>query len=113
MTGDALDVLGCGQDLMREYTQRVCGVAPEQVVGTAAVIAWARKSGRPTGSWAGSPSVGFDTVESIVMPPQAQKLAKNGASCNGALDAHGHSRTIMHCAGTKVIPSARRHCGAG
>ncbi|MBX3598623.1 MAG: catalase [Rhizobiaceae bacterium] len=55
------------------------------------------------GQLAGSPSVLFDAVASILMPDQAEKLTKDGAAVQWFMDAFGHCKTIAHCNGTKVI----------
>jgi catalase len=55
------------------------------------------------GQLAGSPSVVFDAVASILMPPQAEKLARDGAAVQWFMDAYAHCKTIAHCEGTKVI----------
>ncbi|KHS45039.1 catalase [Novosphingobium subterraneum] len=51
----------------------------------------------------GSPSVLFDAVASVLMPAEAEKLAKQGAAVQWFMDAFGHCKTIAHCNGTKVI----------
>lgn len=51
----------------------------------------------------GSPSVMFDAVASVLMPAEAEKLAKQGAAVQWFMDAYGHCKTIAHCNGTKVI----------
>ncbi|NHN88669.1 catalase [Acetobacter conturbans] len=55
------------------------------------------------GLLAGSPSVLFDAVISILMPEQAEKLAKNAAALEWFMDAYAHCKTIAHCKGTQVI----------
>ncbi|WP_137178793.1 catalase [Roseomonas sp. AR75] len=55
------------------------------------------------GQLAGSPSVLFDAVASILMPDQAAKLAKDGAAIQWFMDAYAHCKTIAHCRGTQVI----------
>ena len=55
------------------------------------------------GQLAGSPSVLFDAVASILMPAQAEKLAKNGAAVQWFMDAYGHCKTIAHCKGTRIL----------
>ena len=55
------------------------------------------------GQLAGSPSVLFDAVASILMPDQAELLAKDGAAVQWFMDAYGHCKTIGHCPGTQVI----------
>jgi catalase len=60
------------------------------------------------GQLAGSPSVLFDAVVSILMPPNAERLAKDGAAKQWFSDAYGHCKTIGHCKGTQVILDA---CG--
>jgi catalase len=55
------------------------------------------------GQLAGSPSVLFDAVASILMPDQAERLAKDGAAVQWFMDAFGHCKTIAHCEGTKVL----------
>ncbi|MET0588727.1 MAG: catalase [Novosphingobium sp.] len=55
------------------------------------------------GQLAGSPSVLFDAIASILMPDQAAKLANDGAAVQWFMDAYGHCKTIGHCPGTQVI----------
>jgi len=55
------------------------------------------------GQLAGSPSVLFDAVASVLMPDQAEKLSKDGAAVQWFMDAFGHCKTIAHCKGTKVL----------
>ncbi|TCM14392.1 catalase [Novosphingobium sp. PhB165] len=55
------------------------------------------------GQLAGSPSVIFDAVASILMPEAAEKLATQGAAVQWFMDAYGHCKTIAHCPGTQVI----------
>ena len=55
------------------------------------------------GQLAGSPSVLFDAVASILMPDQAQKLTKDGAAIQWFMDAFAHCKTIAHCKGTQVL----------
>ncbi|GBQ21949.1 catalase [Acetobacter estunensis NRIC 0472] len=55
------------------------------------------------GLLAGSPSVLFDAVISILMPDQAAKLAHDSAAVQWFMDAYSHCKTIAHCKGTQVI----------
>jgi len=55
------------------------------------------------GQLAGSPSVLFDAIASILMPDQARKLAKDGAAIQWFMDAYGHCKTIAHCEGTRIL----------
>jgi len=55
------------------------------------------------GQLAGSPSVLFDAVASILMPDQAKTLAEDGAAVQWFMDAYGHCKTIAHCKGTQVL----------
>ncbi len=55
------------------------------------------------GQLAGSPSVLFDAIASILMPAQAEKLSRNGAAVQWFMDAYGHCKTIAHCKGTKIL----------
>ncbi|MEJ5978927.1 catalase [Novosphingobium sp. PS1R-30] len=55
------------------------------------------------GQLAGSPSVLFDAIASILMPDQAEQLARDGAAVQWFMDAFGHCKTIGHCPGTQVI----------
>lgn len=55
------------------------------------------------GQLAGSPSVMFDAVASILMPDAAEKLAKDGAAVQWFMDAFGHCKTIAHCKGTQIL----------
>src|SRR5690606_20686103 len=55
------------------------------------------------GQLAGSPSVLFDGVASILMPDQAEKLSKDGAAVQWVMGAFGHCKTIGHSKGSKVL----------
>ncbi|MFD0849427.1 catalase [Sphingosinicella xenopeptidilytica] len=55
------------------------------------------------GQLAGSPSVLFDAVASILMPDAAEKLTKDGAAVQWFMDAYGHCKTIAHCKGTQIL----------
>ena len=55
------------------------------------------------GQLAGSPSVLFDAVASILMPDQAEALTKDGAAVQWFMDAYGHCKTIAHCKGTQIL----------
>ena len=55
------------------------------------------------GQLAGSPSVLFDAVASILMPDAAEKLTKEGAAIQWFMDAYGHCKTIAHCKGTQIL----------
>jgi catalase len=54
------------------------------------------------GQLAGSPSVLFDAVASIIMPDAAKKLAMDGAALGWFMDAYGHCKTIGYCPATKA-----------
>ena len=49
---------------------------------------------------AGSPSVLFDAVVSIIMPEQAKKLAKVSEAIAWFKDAHAHLKAIAYCGAT-------------
>ena len=55
------------------------------------------------GQLAGSPSVLFDAVASILMPEAAEKLTTQAAAVQWFMDAYGHCKTIAHCPGTQAI----------
>jgi catalase len=55
------------------------------------------------GQLAGSPSVLFDAIASILMPDAAEKLTKDGAAVQWFMDAYGHCKTIAHCKGTQIL----------
>ena len=52
------------------------------------------------GQLAGSPSVLFDAVVSIIMPEQAKKLAKDSAAIAWFNDAYAHLKAIAYCGAT-------------
>lgn len=52
------------------------------------------------GQLAGSPSVMFDAVVSIIMPEQAKKLAKDSAAISWFNDAYAHLKAIAYCGAT-------------
>src|SRR5690606_4042968 len=82
----------------------------EQAGGTAFLIA-PKIGGIPVkggtlkadGQLAGSPSVLFDAVASVLMPDQAEKLTRDGAAVQWFMDAFGHCKTIAHCKGTQIL----------
>ncbi|WP_323809917.1 catalase [Sphingobium baderi] len=55
------------------------------------------------GQLAGSPSVLFDAVASVLMPDAAEKLTKDGAAIQWFMDAYAHCKTIAHCKGTQIL----------
>ena len=55
------------------------------------------------GQLAGSPSVLFDAIASILTPEAAERLALQGAAVQWFMDAYGHCKTIAHCPCTQVI----------
>ena len=55
------------------------------------------------GQLAGSPSILFDAVASILTPEQAKKLSTEGAAVQWFMDAYGHCKTIGHCKGTQIL----------
>ncbi|MCL4065828.1 catalase [Pseudomonas sp. GX19020] len=57
----------------------------------------------PDGQLAGSPSVLFDAIAMILMPDQAEKLAKDSAAISFVMDAFAHLKAIGHCKGSAVI----------
>ena len=55
------------------------------------------------GQLAGSPSVLFDAVASVLMPDNAARLSRDSGAVQWFADAYGHCKTIAHCQGTQVI----------
>ncbi|WP_294037147.1 catalase [Sphingopyxis sp.] len=55
------------------------------------------------GQLAGSPSVLFDAVASIVTEEQAEALSKQGAAVQWFMDAYGHCKTIAHDEATQLL----------
>ena len=55
------------------------------------------------GQLAGSPSVLFDAVASIIMPDAAQKLAKDSTAQGWFADAYSHCKTIGACPATQAL----------
>ncbi|NIJ38810.1 catalase [Sphingopyxis panaciterrae] len=55
------------------------------------------------GQLAGSPSVLFDAVASVLTDEQAAKLASDGAAVQWFMDAFGHCKTIAHDEATKLL----------
>ncbi len=55
------------------------------------------------GQLAGSPSVLFDAVASVLTEAQAKALANDGAAVQWFMDAFGHCKTIAHDAATQVL----------
>ncbi len=61
------------------------------------------------GQLAGSPSVLFDAVVSIIMPDEAKKLAKNSAAIDWFKDAHAHLKAIAYCGATDEFILTPQH----
>src|SRR3546814_18211927 len=55
------------------------------------------------GQLAGSPSVLFDAVASVLTADAAAKLAKDGAAVQWFMDAFGHCKTIAHSQGSQSL----------
>jgi len=55
------------------------------------------------GQLAGSPSVLFDAVASILTDEQAKALSKQGAAVQWFMDAYGHCKTIAHDDATQLL----------
>ncbi|WP_407699291.1 catalase [Sphingopyxis yananensis] len=55
------------------------------------------------GQLAGSPSVIFDAIASILMPDAVEKLLKDSAAVQWFADAYAHCKTIAYCEGTKKL----------
>ncbi len=49
---------------------------------------------------AGAPSVMFDAIVSIIMPDQAEKLAKDSSTLDWFTDAYAHCKAIAYCGAT-------------
>ena len=58
------------------------------------------------GQLAGTPSVVFDAVASMLTAEMGQKLAKDGAAVDWFRDAYGHLKAIAACQGTQPILDA-------
>jgi catalase len=67
------------------------------------------------GQLAGTPSVVFDAVVAILMPDQAQELAKDVGAVAWFADAWYHCKTIGACGGTRehILPKANIEPDAG
>lgn len=61
------------------------------------------------GQLAGSPSVVFDAVVSIIMPEQAKKLAKDSACIGWFNDAFAHLKAIAYCGATDEFILTPQH----
>lgn len=55
------------------------------------------------GQLAGSPSVLFDAIASILTDDQAKTLSKQGAAVQWFMDAFGHCKTIAHDDATQIL----------
>ncbi|MBC9247511.1 hypothetical protein H4P12_12515 [Paracoccus sp. 11-3] len=55
------------------------------------------------GQLAGSPSVLFDAVALILVPEQAEKLARDAAAVEFVMDAYAHLKAIGHNDGAKAL----------
>ena len=58
------------------------------------------------GQLAGTPSTVFDAVASVLIPAEAEKLAKDSAATDWFRDAFGHLKAIAACKGTHMILKA-------
>lgn len=55
------------------------------------------------GQLAGSPSVMFDAIASVLMPDAVAKLLRDSAAVQWFSDAYVHCKTIAYCEGTKKL----------
>ena len=55
------------------------------------------------GQLAGSPSVLFDAVASVLTAAAAEKLTREGAAVQWFMDAYGHCKTIAHDEASQVL----------
>lgn len=55
------------------------------------------------GQLAGTPSMVFDAVASVLKPEEGERLAKDGAAVEWFANAYGHLKAIAACKGTRVI----------
>ena len=55
------------------------------------------------GQLAGSPSVLFDAIASVLAPAQAEALSRQGAAVQWFMDAYGHCKTIAHDEASKPL----------
>ena len=89
-------------DRLRKQIEKAGGtaflVAPK--VGGIAVKGGTLKA---DGQLAGSPSVLFDAVASVLAPDQAEALATQGAAVQWFMDAFGHCKTIAHDAASQPL----------
>ena len=60
-----------------------------------------KKPQKVDGQIAGTPSVLFDAVASVLDPAQAEKLAKDAGAVDWFRDAFGHLKAIAACGGTR------------
>ena len=58
---------------------------------------------RADGQLAGSPSVLFDAVASVLTPDMAEKLTHDSAAVEWFMTAYAHCKTIAHCKGTQIL----------
>lgn len=61
------------------------------------------------GQLAGTPSIVFDAVVSIIMPEQAKKLAKDSACIGWFNDAYAHLKAIAYCGATDEFILTPQH----
>ena len=59
------------------------------------------KTTKMDGQVAGTPSLVFDAIASVLMPEEAKKMAKDGAVIDFFRDAFGHLKAIAACGGTR------------
>jgi catalase len=92
-------------DALRKAAQ-AAGAAVKLVAPTVNVTLKNGKSVAVDGQLAGTPSVLFDAVASVLDPAEALKLSKQACAVDWFRDAFGHLKAIAACQGTQQILKA-------
>ena len=94
---------GSNAEMLNKYKDAItkAGAAPFVVAPKLHVTLNDGKPAKIDGQLAGSPSVVFDAVVSIIMPDQAKKLAKDSAAIGWFNDAYAHLKAIAYCGATE------------
>lgn len=94
---------GSNAEMLNTYKDAItkAGATPFVVAPKLHVTLNDGKPAKIDGQLAGSPSVIFDAVVSIIMPDQAKKLAKDSAAIGWFNDAYAHLKAIAYCGATE------------
>ncbi len=85
---------------------RKAGAAVKLVAPKLAILDADGATVNADGQLAGTPSVLFDAVASVISLKEGERLAKEAAAIDWFRDAFGHLKAIAACKGTRMILAA-------